>query len=84
MNTVRPFLNDVNYVKEFANNNHVHHSIVYAFNAYDTGKEDRMAWARARRNDGKISDCIYPIDIPWEDKNSIDTIIKKRKLQIYN
>jgi HTH-type transcriptional regulator/antitoxin HigA len=83
-NKIKPFLNNANYVKEFALQNHIHPSIIYAFNARDIGHKDRMAWARARRNDAKISDCITPIDLPWGDSNPVDTIFKRRKLEIYN
>lgn len=83
-NAVRPFMNDANYVRDFATNNHVHPSIVYVFNAFDVGDKDRMAWARARRHSPNVMESVGNIDLPWEDKNPIDSIIKKRKLQIYN
>ena len=71
---IKPFLNNVSYVKEFAMNNHVHESLIYAFNAFDTGSKDRMAWARARRYDGDIKECIKPVD----------EFSKRKKLEIYN
>lgn len=81
---VRPFLNDFQYVKEFAMDNHVHTSLIYTFNAFDTGSKDRMAWARARRQDADISESINPVDIPWDADVPFDTIIKKVKFEIYN
>lgn len=84
MKKIKPFLNDVSYVKEFAMDNHVHESIIYAFNAYETGNKDRMAWARARRYDGNIKECLKSVDYPWHDQMPIDTFIKHKKIQVYN
>ena len=84
MKKVKPFLNDISYVKEFALDNHVHESIIYAFNAYETGDKDRMAWARARRYDGNIKECLKSIDYPWHDQMPVDAFIKRKKIQVYN
>ena len=84
MSKVKPYLNDVGYVNEFAADNHIHPSLIYVFNAYDTGRTDRTAWARARRQDANIKDCIEPIDIPWDDNIAFDKVIKQRKLKLYN
>ena len=81
---IKPFLNNVSYVKEFAMNNHVHESLIYAFNAFDTGSKDRMAWARARRYDGDIKECIKPVDYAWNDTKPVDEFSKRKKLEIYN
>jgi HTH-type transcriptional regulator / antitoxin HigA len=81
---IKPFLNDITYVKEFAIDNHVHESLIYAFNAFDTGNNDRMAWARARRYDGDIKECIKPVDYPWDDSKPIDEFVKRKKLELYN
>jgi len=81
---IKPFLNDISYVKEFALDNHVHESLIYAFNAFDNGSNDRMAWSRARRYDGDIRKCISKIDIRWEDNESIESIFRKLKMEIYN
>lgn len=79
---VRPHINDVNYVKEFAMDHHIHPSMIYVFNAFDSGK-DRTAWAMARRNSPDIKDCINAVDLPWDDKRPMDSVIKKRKLELY-
>lgn len=81
---IKPFLNDVSYVKEFALDNHVHVSLIYAFYAFDNGKDDRMAWARARRYDGDIKECIKSIDYPWHDPKPMDEFIKRKIIEIYN
>ena len=81
---IKPFLNDISYVREFAKDNHIHESLIYAFNAFDIGNKDRMAWARARRYDGKIKECIKLVDFPWNDSKSIDEFSKLKKNEIYN
>jgi HTH-type transcriptional regulator/antitoxin HigA len=81
---IKPFLNDISYVREFAMDNHVHESLIYAFNAFDNGNQDRMAWARARRYDGDIKKCIRLIDYPWNDNKTVDQFIKMKKKEIYN
>lgn len=81
---VKPFLNDIAYVREFALDNHVHESLIYAFNAFDTGDKDRMAWARARRHDGNIKDCIKRVDFSWSDTKSVEDFIRLKKNEIYN
>lgn len=81
---IKPFLNDISFVREFAIDNHVHESLIYAFNAFDNGNKDRMAWARARRYDGDIKECIKSVDYPWNDSIPMDEYIKRKKLEIYN
>lgn len=82
--TVRPYLNDDAYVKNFAINNHIHHSMVYVFNAFDTGKHNRMAWAKARKQSPDVNDTTKLIDLPWSEHTPIETILLKRKFEIYN
>jgi len=81
---IRPFLNDIKYVKEFALDNHVHESLIYAFYAFDCGNTDRMAWARARRYDGDIKECIKPVDYSWDNPAPVDKFIKQKRIEIYN
>ena len=81
---IKPFLNDISYVKEYALDNHVHESIIYAFNAFDNGRDDRQAWARARRYDGDIKKCVKKIDISWDNNERLENIFRKLKTEIYN
>ncbi len=83
-NEVRPYLNDNNYVKRFATDNHVHPSLIYTFNAFDVGSRDRMAWPRARRQDADIKECIESIDIPWQESLQFEKIMSNLKSQLYN
>lgn len=83
MEQVKPYINDVAYVKDFAMNNHVHHSIIYTFIAFDTGKHDRMAWARARRHSPDVTKTIKAIDLPWPDPKPFEEHLEARKTVIY-
>ncbi len=81
---IRPYLNDPTYVNEFGFQNHVHPSIIYAFSAFQSSKNDPIAWARARKNSPDFRPSVAALDIPWEDNRRIEEILQKRKLMIYN
>lgn len=83
MDRVRPYLSDTEYVKEFARDNHVHPSLIYAFHAFDVGDTDRMAWARAKRNSPPVGDSIEVIDLPWVDENPVEELLHKYKSEVY-
>lgn len=84
MQQVRAHINNPYYIKEFAEKNHVHPSIIYVFNAYESSKTNRVAWARARKNDPDISKCISFLENPWNNAKPILEIVKDKKLQIYH
>lgn len=63
---IRPYLNDLSYVKEYAVENNIHHSFIYVFNAFDLQKDNRKAWAWARKLSPSVEDSIKSIDIPWD------------------
>ncbi|HMK06291.1 MAG TPA: ImmA/IrrE family metallo-endopeptidase [Flavobacterium sp.] len=79
---IRPYLNNQEYVNEFALNNHVHPSFVYVFNAYDTGNKDRMAWARAKRhNPIEMQALLNPMSNPWNNPKPISEFVKSIKIK---
>jgi Zn-dependent peptidase ImmA (M78 family) len=80
---IRPYLNNPAYVAENANTNHVHPSIIYVFNAFDSPKTSRAPWAIARKYSPDIKPCIEQIDIPWQSETSVEKIAKKLKSEIY-
>lgn len=84
MNQIKNNLNNPYFVNEFAKNNHVHPSIIYVFNAFDSSKTNRASWARARKNEPDISKCISHLENPWENSKPINEIVKNKKLEIYN
>lgn len=85
MNQIKHNLNNPYFVSEFAKNNHVHPSIIYVFNAFDSSKTNRMPWARARKNEpAEMSKCISHLENPWSNSMPINESVKNKKLEIYN
>ncbi|MCO5238367.1 MAG: ImmA/IrrE family metallo-endopeptidase [Chitinophagaceae bacterium] len=85
MNQIKHNLNNPYFVSEFAKNNHVHPSIIYVFNAFDSSKTNRMPWARARKNEpAEMSKCISHLENPWSNSMPINEIVKNKKIEIYN
>lgn len=80
---VKANMREHHFVKEYALNNHVDPSIVYAFYAFDQGKVDRMAWARVRRYSPPTV-CTQAIGFEWKEKKEVDEIAKSRRMTIYN
>lgn len=83
MDAIRPFLNDSEYVAEFAADNHVEKSIIYVFHAFETQDTNRMAWARAKRYSPKIKDCKLPLNMVWEDESRVEVAVQKLAVETY-
>lgn len=81
---IKLFLKDEEYVEETAKDNNVHPSFIYTYYAYDYDKEDRMAWARAKRQTPPISKAVHRLENPFDKPMPIDEFAKKLKLEIYN
>lgn len=73
-----------NAVHDFAIDNHIHPSIIYAFHAFERGKLDRKAWMRTRRHSPPLAQSIIDISFSWNDGRSIEEICKERKIRTYN
>jgi HTH-type transcriptional regulator / antitoxin HigA len=78
------YMNDKEYVKEIAEENNVHSSVIYVFHAFEYGHSDRKAWARARRLSPDIKKAVHRLENDWHDPMPIDDFSKKLKLEIYN
>jgi Zn-dependent peptidase ImmA (M78 family) len=84
MNKISNFINDKEYVKEFAAQNHVDESFIYLFNAFDSGSENKRAWAMAHKNMPDIKKSIEKIgDKEWNDGVPISDIVNIRKKKIF-
>lgn len=84
MINIRPFIRDVNKVKEYSNVNQVHESFVYVFYAYDYGEQDRSAWVKANKMSPKAKDCVLPFVNNWGEFKSIPKYVKDLKTKLYN
>lgn len=80
---VRPYLRDASYVRHFAELNHVHESFVYVFNAFDTGKTDRMSWPRAQRFNPDFGDLLDKLGNHWNAPKSITDFVKGLENTLY-
>ncbi|TWJ04792.1 hypothetical protein JN11_00513 [Mucilaginibacter frigoritolerans] len=83
---VRPYLNDTAFVKGYAEQNQVHASLIYTFNAFDKG-DDRKAWARAQKNNPlSFKDMVSKIENPWKDGKLISEHVKflRSEYNLYN
>jgi len=83
MESVRSFINDEEYIKEFAKNNHVHPSFIYVFNAYDLGS-DKSAWARAKKKNPSIERLLNQMENRWNDPKPIREFVATIKYKFYN
>lgn len=81
---IKRFINDPQFVKEIALENHIHPSMIYVFFAFDVGEKDRTAWARARKHSPSVEEFVAAIDVPWSDARLVEEIYNKRKIEIYN
>lgn len=84
LNSIGRCINDHDYVKSFALDNHVHPSIIYVFQAFDDGASDRRSWARAKKYCPDVRLSIDAIDIPWNDNKNIEDVFRAKRLTIYN
>jgi HTH-type transcriptional regulator / antitoxin HigA len=84
LNAIRKYINDPSYVKTYALDNHVHPSIVYVFQAFDDGANDRRSWARAKKYCPDVKLSTNAIDIPWNDDKNIEDVFRTRRSTIYN
>lgn len=75
MNFIKRYLNDFEYVKNYAITNHIDPSIIYVFNAFDTQSTNRSAWARAKKYSPSIEKCKKPLNWHWNDSREIDEAI---------
>ncbi|MEO6670533.1 MAG: hypothetical protein ABIN36_13705 [Ferruginibacter sp.] len=84
MKTVLPYINDNEYVADFANKNHVDKSFIYLFHAFDTGNTNKRAWAMAHKNMPDIKKTVKPIvHQEWNDKVPIKELVSIRKKRIF-
>ena len=81
---IKPCLRDQEYVEETAKDNNIHPSFIYTYYAFEYDKEDRMAWARAKRQTPPVSKAVYRLENPFNKSVPIEDFAKKLKLEIYN
>jgi len=80
---VRPHLRDENYVRRFAEANHVHPSFVYVFNAYDQGHRPAWAMANFHNPQDQMADLLKKLENPWNKPKAIADFARKLGSTLY-
>ena len=81
--SVLPFLRDAEYVRQFAEEHHVHESFIYVFHAFDHGKTDSGAWPMAKRNNPTFTGLIEKLGNSWDNPKPITSFVKDLEISLY-
>lgn len=80
---ITPFLRDAEYVRQFAEEHHIHESFIYVFHAFDNGKSDRGAWPLAKRNNPQFTHLIERLGNSWDNPKPIVSFVKELEISLY-
>ena len=80
---VKRYLHDAVFINQFAADNHVHPSIVYAQCAYAAPKKTRSAWALTRKNSPLASECIEHFGAAIEGGLLVEDLMRPLKTAMY-
>lgn len=83
LSNVKAYINNEQFVKEFATSNHVHRSFIYVFQAFGAKSGNGVPWKRAQHYNPDFSELIQTLQNPWEDRMPTDEYIKYLKNRIY-
>ncbi|KAA9341151.1 ImmA/IrrE family metallo-endopeptidase [Larkinella humicola] len=83
MDVISPFLHDVDFVADYAADNHIEKSIIYVLHAFETQATNRNAWPRAKRYSPDIKDCKLPLNMSWEDETRVEVAVPKLAVETY-
>jgi len=81
---IKPFIYDPYFIEDFAKKNHVHPSLIYAFNAWDSAKRSKSAWAKATKENPDIKNLLAPLEIEWSKPKPIKEHVNSIKRKYYN
>jgi HTH-type transcriptional regulator/antitoxin HigA len=84
MKEIEPYIRNERIVNDVAQENNIHPSIIYIYNAFDKSKIDRLVWMRAKRFMPDIKKATYKIEIPWDEAKSLNEVVRQKKIEIYN
>ena len=62
----KPHINNKNFIYDFAAQNQVHPSFIYAYYAFDAGKGYDKNWIRANRHNPDFDSLLKLIENPWD------------------
>ncbi|MEJ5056014.1 hypothetical protein [Sphingobacterium sp. MYb382] len=79
---IRRYLNNHSEVVKFAKFNDVHPSMIYLFEAFDSGNKPAN-WIKAQKYNASVPDSLGKLNSTWSDIDSINQYVKRNK-EIYN
>ncbi|KAA9338807.1 ImmA/IrrE family metallo-endopeptidase [Adhaeribacter soli] len=65
-NIIKPHINNKKFVADFAEMHQIHPSFIYTYYAFDNGKEDKQAWAKAKKFNPSFDEFIKLVENPWD------------------
>jgi len=78
------FINNQEFIRQFAISNNVDPSFVYVFYAFDAPKTDKYAWGRAKKLNPDVEKLKSKLEHKFVANSSFGEHIKKMRNKIYN
>ncbi|QIX61876.1 ImmA/IrrE family metallo-endopeptidase [Hymenobacter sp. BT18] len=78
---IKRYIHDSEYIREIAEENHIHPSIIYAMNAFDLSG-DGAQWAKVRLMSPPFETTIKNINAPLDDDTPIEQLLHGYKTAI--
>lgn len=78
------FINNQDFIRQYAISNNVDPSFVYVFYAFDAPNTDKYAWGRAKKLNPDIEKLKSKLQHSFESNSSFGDHIKKIRNKIYN
>ncbi len=80
---VKSRIKDSHFINNYARLQHVHPSFIYTFNAFDL-KDNREAWAIAKRNNPDITPLTDPLNNDWSNPKPLKDYVKPLRGRLYD
>jgi HTH-type transcriptional regulator/antitoxin HigA len=82
---IEPYINNPDYVAEYAKANFVHPSIPYSFYCFDKAGTDKKVWARYKKYIPSLNEAVASLEpIPWQRRKGIKEIAKQKQERVFN
>lgn len=78
------FINNQDFIRQYAISNNVDPSFVYVFYAFDAPKTDKYAWGRAKKMNPDLEKLKSKLQHNFEANYSFGDHIKKMRNKVYN
>lgn len=81
---VSSFINNQEFIRQYAISNNVDPSFAYVFYAYDAPKTDKYSWGRAKKLNPNIEKLKSKMEYKFDPNSSFGDHIRKMRNKIYN